>query len=126
MTKLQIANELLKNTTSICLKNLIENYIANMNGYVAGHISEGDFVIDDELIGLDLCITYIEKENFNIMDWQLLEIPIYYAHVFYNPKTEQMFDIAVFDDGEVIPRYIMNGNEQDATSIQEAIEKYDI
>jgi len=124
MGKLQIANELLKNTTNIYLKNQIENYIANVNGYIHGHVSEGDFEILDDGIALDMCITYIEKDKFDIKDWQLFEIPIYYAHVFYNPKTEQMFDIAVFEDGKVIPRYIKNGNEKDATSIQEAIEKY--
>jgi len=123
--KLQIANELLKNTTNIYLKNQIENYIANMNGYINGYVSEGDFEILDNGIALDMCITYIEKEKFDIKDWQLFEIPIYYAHVFYNPKTEQMFDIAVFADGEVTPRYISKGNEKDATSILEAIEKYD-
>lgn len=37
-----------------------------------------------------------------------------------------MFDLAAFEDGEVIPRYISNGNEEDANSIQEAIENYDI
>ena len=36
-----------------------------------------------------------------------------------------MFDIDVFDDGEVTPTYILNGNEEDAKSIQEAIEKYE-
>lgn len=130
MDKLQIANELLKNTTNIYLKNQLENYIANMNLYIYGHISEGDFEILDEGIALDMCITYIEKEKFDITDWQLFEIPIYYVplqyktHVFYNSKTKQMFDLAVFYDGEVIPRYIANGSEKDATSIQEAIEKY--
>lgn len=124
MNKLQIANELLKNTTNIYLKNQLENYIANMNLYIYGHISEGDFETLDEGIALDMCITYIAKEKFNITDWQLFEIPIYYAHVFYNPKTKQIFDLAVFDDGEVIPRYIANGSEKDATSIQEAIKKY--
>lgn len=124
MNKLEIAQELLKNTTNIYLKELIENYIANMNGYIDGHVSDGDFEIFDDGIALDMCITYIEKEKFDIKDWQLFEIPIYYAHVFYNPKTDQTFDIAAFEDGEVTPRYLANGNEEDAKSIQEAIEKY--
>jgi len=122
--KLQIAKELLKNTTNIYLKKQIDNYIANMNGYIKAYIDEKDFVIKDELISLDLCIAYIEREKFDITDWELCEIPIYYAHIFYNPKTEKMFNLAVFEDGEVIPRYIKNGNEEDAASIQEAIEKY--
>lgn len=124
MNKLEIAHELLKNTTNIYLKKHIENYIANMDGYIAGHVSEGDFEILDDGIAFDICITYIEKEQFDIKDWQLFEIPIYYAHVFYNPKTKQMFDLAVFEDGETTPRYISKGNEEDAKSIPEAIEKY--
>lgn len=123
MNKLEIAKELLKNTLNIYLKNFIENYIANMNGYIEAHISEKNYA--DACIKFDLCITQIEKEKFDIKDWGLFEIPIEYAYIFYNPKTEQMFDIDVFDDGEVIPTYISNGNEEFAKSIQEAIEKYD-
>lgn len=125
MTKLQIANELLKNTENIYLKNYLENYIANMNGYISGHISENDFEILDGGIALDLIFNYIEKENFNITGWQLIEIPIYFVHIFHNPLTKQAFELHVLEDGQVIPRYISNGNEKDATIIQEAIERYE-
>jgi hypothetical protein len=116
MSKLEIAQELFKNTTNIYLKKLIENYIANNGSICNAHM--------DYFIRLDLCIAYIEKEKFDITGWQLFDIHIEYAHVFYNLKTEQMFELTAFEDGEVTPCYLSNGNEEDATSIQEAIEKY--
>lgn len=125
MNRIEIAKELLKNTTNIYLKKDIENYILNIDYYITGHILKNEFYISDTVMGLDMCISYIEKENFNITNWGLFEIPIYYSYVFYNDKTIQMFDIAIFEDATVIPRYLSKGNEKNAKSIQEAIEKYD-
>lgn len=44
---------------------------------------------------------------------------------FRNEKTNQNFDLAIWDIGEVIPRYLDNNyNEQDSKSILEAIDHY--
>lgn len=119
MNKIEIANELLKNTKNIYLKDFIKTYIKNI------HNIEQNKCKRKELIRLDNCISYIEKVNFNITDWGLWEIPIFYAHCFYKDKTKQMFDLAVWYIGEVIPRYLdANCNEEDAESIEEAIQKY--
>ncbi|GAF66420.1 putatice ATPase [Bacillus sp. TS-2] len=119
MKKTNIANELLKNTTNEYLKVFITNYILNMEELENGY--DGD----EDLIRFHNCITYIEKEKFDITGWELFEIPIFYAHCFRNEKTNQNFDLAVWEIGEVIPRYLDdNFNEQDSKSIQEAIDNY--
>lgn len=125
MNKLQIAEELQKNTTNIYGKNHIKEYIANMNGYIEGHVSEGDFDIRDVGIALDLCFTYIVKERFDIKDWYLFEIPIENVYVFANVKKSEVFDLVVSNDGQVFPSYIdSNSTQQHAISIKEAIGKY--
>lgn len=119
MESIKIANELLINTTNESLKVFISNYILNMK------VLENSY--DEQLIRFHNCITYIEKENFDITGWKLFEIPIFYAHCFRNDKTNQYFDLAVWDIGEVIPRYLDdNCCEQNSKSIQEAIDNYSI
>lgn len=120
MNKLQIAHELLKNTTNIYLREFIRSYIENMQT-----IENGQADVDEPLIRFDNCISYIEKVQFDIMEWGLWEIPIFYSHCFWNEKAKQFFDLAVWDIGEVIPRYLdSRACEEDAKSIPEAIEKY--
>ena len=120
MTKIEIAKELLKNTTNIHLKSFIKDYITDIT-------EKKVFSEDrDDLIRFDNCISFIEKVAFEIIDWQLFEIPIFYSHCFLNEKKNQAFDLAVWDIGEVIPRYIKDSNEHDAKSIEEAIEKYEV
>lgn len=120
MNKLEIAQELLKNTTYIYLREFIRSYIENMQT-----IENGQADVDEPLIRFDNCISYIEKVQFDIREWGLWEIPIFYSHCFRNEKTKQFFDLAVWDIGEVIPRYIdSRACEEDAKSIPEAIEKY--
>lgn len=120
MGKMQIASELLKNSTNIYIQNLIDKYIENI------HVIENNKCENEELIRFDNCISYIKKVGFDIIDWMLFEIPIFYSYCFWNKKTKKAFDLAVWNIGEVIPRYLDCGaNEQDAKTIQEAIEKYD-
>lgn len=120
MNKLEIAQELLKNTTNIYLREFIRGYIENMQT-----IENGQADVDEPLIRFDNCISYIEKVQFDITEWGLWEIPIFYSHCFWNEKTKQFFDLAVWDIGEVIPRYLdSRACEEDAKSIPEAIEKY--
>lgn len=117
MQKEQIVNELLKNTLEPHLKEFISEYIKTLN------IDEKD--TDIELLRFGNCISYIQVTGFDIRDWGLFDVPTGYAHVFKNKINNQMFDLAVFDLSEVTPRYLdLNFNEQDASSIEEAIKKY--
>lgn len=119
MVKTKIASELLKNTTNKPLQVFISNYISQLENLESGYNQEQD------LVRFHNCITYIEKANFDITGWKLFEIPIFYAHCFRNEKNNQNFDLAVWDIGEVIPRYLDDkGCEQNSKSIQEAIKKY--
>ncbi|MGG4263766.1 hypothetical protein [Peribacillus simplex] len=119
MNKLEIAEELLKNTDGDYLKVYISNYILYMEEFENGW--DGDI----DLIRFHNCISYIEKENFDIRGWMLLEVPIFYNHCFWNEQTDENFDLVVWELGEVIPRYLDSEiNERDAKTIQEAIDKY--
>lgn len=121
MKKTKIANELLKNTTNEYLKVFISNYISNMEFLEKG--CDGD----EKLCRFHNCITYIEQENFDITGWNLHEIPTFYAHCFRNKKKNQYFDLAVWDIGDVIPRYLDDDCcEKDAKSIQEAINNFSV
>ncbi|MFF5400386.1 hypothetical protein ACFY5J_23760 [Peribacillus butanolivorans] len=52
----------------------------------------------------------------------LQEIPIFYCHCFWNEHSKKSFDLAVWNLGEVIPRYLdSEHNEKDAKTIQEVI-----
>lgn len=119
--KVEIAKELLKNSPNIYIKYMIEEYIINFEKLKQG-IRENK---DDRLIRLHNCISYIKETDFDFSGWGIWEIPIFYAHIFRNENTNEFFDLAVWDIGKVIPRYIDEySNEQDAKSIEEAIKKY--
>ncbi|PGA62192.1 hypothetical protein [Bacillus pseudomycoides] len=121
MDKLEIANELFKNSYNVYIKEFIEKYLLNFKGLEKGEYENED----DGLIRLHDCISYIKEKDFDIRGWGIWEIPIFYAHVFSNKTTNEFFDLAVWDIGKVIPRYIdEHSNEQDAKSIEEAIKKY--
>lgn len=114
----QIASELLKNSGKF-YKEVIENYLDHLQEIEQGHCK------DIELLRLHDCISYIRSVGFEIKGWMLWQIPTFYSHVFRNAKKNEWFDLAVWDIGEVIPRYLCErANEQDAKTIQEAIERY--
>ena len=120
MKKKEIARKKIKNTTNICMQKFINKYISNIR------ILEDGECKNKELIRFHNCISYIKDAKFDISGWKLHEIPIFYAHCFWNENKEKAFDLAVWDIGEVIPRYLdSEANEQDASTIEEAIEKYD-
>ncbi|AFU17195.1 hypothetical protein MC28_D146 (plasmid) [Bacillus thuringiensis MC28] len=121
MKKIEIAKELLKNSTG-CIKGFIEKYLLNFKE-LEQEIYENEG--DKSLVRLHNCISYIQKEDFDITGWQLWEVPMPYSHCFLNRQTNEQFDLAVWNLGEVIPSYINDfANEQDAKSIEEAIKKY--
>ncbi|MGZ9869566.1 hypothetical protein ACU3L3_14200 [Priestia endophytica] len=121
MNKLRIAEELLKNTTPDQLGTLLKNYIFNMRELKQVKYKEED----EKLARLYNCIAYIEKENFDITGWALVEIPISFCYCFYNKSTDESFDLKVWDTGRVVPIYLDNEqDDREANSIQEAIEKY--
>lgn len=122
MEKIEISLELLKNTTNKYNKDFIKEYIMILK------IADIKNCNNEEILRFDKCISYIKEVDFDINGWMLFEIPIDYAHCFWNETTKQAFDLDIFKvDGEVIPTYLdNNSNEQEAKTIHEAIEKYDI
>jgi len=55
----------------------------------------------------------------------LFEIPIYSSYCFLNENTNGFFDLSISEVGNVVPHYLdNNGYLQDATTIEEAINKY--
>lgn len=117
MDKIKIAETILENTTNVYMREFISDYI--------NEIKTQPKHMDVTYARFDCCIDYIMESGFEIRGWGLWEIPIFYSHCFWNKQEKKAFDLAVWDIGKVIPRYIKNGNEEDAASIQEAIEKYD-
>lgn len=119
-----IANKILKNTNDSQLQDFIKEYIS----IVERTYIENDDMYEDDMIRFNKCIEYIIEKNFDVSEWGLWEIPIYYAHCFFNNKEEQvkMFDLDVYElDGNVIPTYLdKDCNEESAATIDEAIEKY--
>ncbi|MFJ8531106.1 hypothetical protein [Bacillus sp. NPDC094106] len=118
-TKIEIAEELLKNTPNIYMQKIIQEY-----RWYCDFIEKGEFECGEDtiLIRFHNCISYIKEVGFDIRGWGLWEIPIYYSHCFFNKNTGKWFDLAVWDIGEVIPTYIDGcSNEQIAKSIEEAI-----
>lgn len=69
-------------------------------------------------------IVLFEKENMELENWGLFEIPISGNYCFYNWKTEDNVAFAnyFFDKNYFSPLYIdKHSNEQVASSIKEAI-----
>ena len=115
MDKVRIAETILENTVNICMREFISDYINE----IRTHTND----MDVAYARFDCCIDYIMESGFDMHGWGLWEIPIFYSHCFWNKTEKKAFDLAVWDIGEVIPRYIKDGNEHDASSIEEAIEK---
>lgn len=114
MTHFEIANELLKNSKNDYIKEFITNYILYKTEYEYGN----DMCFHN-------CISYIEKENFDITGWELSEVPISYVFCFYNEHKKAAFDLMVSNTGEVIPQYLdSDQNDQQAKTIQEAINNF--
>ena len=120
MNKHEVAVELLNNTFRIYTQGLLKEYLSRMKSI------EQNMCNDNELLRLDNCISYISVVGFDIRGWMLFEIPVFYSHCFWNPKSRKAFDLAVWDLGIVIPRYLDSKvNEHDAITIVESIENYD-
>ncbi|MCQ4925024.1 hypothetical protein NE686_18125 [Tissierella carlieri] len=121
MEKIEIALELFENTRSKGIKDFIKNYILNIETI------EESKCVDEKLIRFDNCLSYIEKVDFDISGWMLFDIPIFYAHCFLNNNTKKAFDLAVYDIGKVIVRYIDSDmNEEDCETIEQSIENYNM
>ncbi|MED4253343.1 hypothetical protein P4689_12110 [Priestia megaterium] len=109
----------LKNSENDYIKSLIKNYLLNFEELEQGKCE------NEMLIRFHICVSYINKVDFNIKGWILNEIPTFYAHCFCNKKTNEAFDLGVGALGEVIPRYLdSQANEQDSKNIEEAIKNF--
>lgn len=117
MDKIGIAEIILENTMNVYMREFISDYINEIRTHTKD--------MDAAYARIDSCIDYIMESGFDMHGWGLWEIPIFYRYCFWNKTEKKAFDLAVWDISEVIPRYIKNDNEEDAVSIEEAIEKYD-
>lgn len=117
--KVNIVNELLKNTKKRPYEeSLMIRYLESLE--------KGSIIEDDEQ-RFNSCIQFLIEDNFNPNGWQLDDIPIFYAHYFWNTDKKQAFILAVLEVGEVNPRYLdKDANEQEAEFINEAIGHFDI
>lgn len=73
--------------------------------------------------------TQMEEEKIEIEGWILDDHPLETIFCFYQPETNQAFDILINDTGNLVPYY--SGEEDEnrfnsfpAKTIKEAIEKY--
>ena len=110
--KRKIGLELLKNSPGN-MKTFLEDYLKK---------TESGEKLNGDLSDFDTCVEYIKKCCFDITGWMLWEMPSCYSICFYNECTNKSFDLAVWN-GEITPRYIASGNEEDASTIEEAIAK---
>lgn len=115
MDKRKIGLELLKNSPGN-MKTFLEVYLEK---------TDSGEKLNNDLSDFDTCVEYIKKCCFDITGWMLWEMPTSYSYCFYNESTNKAFDLVVCNS-EVIPRYIGAGNEEDANSIEEAIEKCEL
>jgi hypothetical protein len=115
-----IATTLMLNTSSVYLNAFLNGYILNIKD-----IKKNPKKFNSEFEKLHYCIEYILSVNFDVNGWALWEIPVYYSYNFFNKKEKKSFDLAVYDKNDITPRYLSDSfNEEDAESIEEAIEKY--
>lgn len=104
MDKIRIAKTIRENTQNVCMREFISEYICT--------IEKCAEFSDEALIRFDNCIDYILGSGFDMQGWGLWEIPIFYSHCFWNRQKKKAFDLAVWDIGEVIPRYRFDYSKQ--------------
>ena len=128
--KSKIALELLKNSSIFMLRFNI-SYGNIMKTFLEDYLKKIDSgeKLNEDLLDFDSCVEYMRKCCFDITGWMLWEKSTSYSYChfycFYNESTKKAFDLVVLN-GEVTPRYIASGNEEDANTIEEAIEKYEM
>ncbi|MFJ7954207.1 hypothetical protein ACIQZG_22145 [Lysinibacillus sp. NPDC096418] len=121
MNKMEIAYELLSNTRSALLKDLIQSVISNIEEIPISNS------LNEEIIRFQNCLTYIEGSGFNIKGWSLIEIPIYFTFCFADIKNNKFFDLDVYSIDKVIPKYVDESDiEREVETIQIAINRYEI
>lgn len=82
-----------------------------------------DLAKSDELF--DKALDFVCASKLNMRGWRFLEEPRRGLFVFHNPRKNQTFDICVALDGSAVtPQYIEASQEHVASSIEEAIKKY--
>ncbi|BBM13542.1 hypothetical protein ABVF54_05690 [Enterococcus mundtii] len=74
-------------------------------------------------------IAQMEEEKIEIEGWILDERPLVTIFCFYQPETNQAFDIVINEAGNLVPYYSGEDDENGinsfpANTIKEAIEKY--
>lgn len=115
--KLNIANELEKNTSCIYIKeNIVDLLIC----------SEQNIELTERLISLEKCLEYLSEHLENSEGWGIEEIPTNNYYCFLNITDKKAFDLFVTEDLEVIPSYLDVCEQVFASSLSEAIEKYDM
>lgn len=113
MTKFEIANELLKNTEDESIKYEISRYINQLKEN--SHVSNAK---------LDLNVSYMSKNDFDVTGFKISEMSHWYPSVFENENEQKMF-ITVIMKNECKPCYSKGFDFKLADSIEEAVEKYE-
>lgn len=73
---------------------------------------------------LNQIVMLIAEDSFNIEGFELLEIPHPHVFCFGNIATNQFFDVVKFFDNKWEFSFMKNSSNKLATSIEEAISKY--
>lgn len=75
---------------------------------------------------LESIIHQMEKEQINIENWRLDEIPTENIYAFVNEELGQAFDIEIYDH-TIQPFYLTHQiADRNATTIKEAIDHYEL
>lgn len=116
---LKIAEVIKNNTTSHPLKDWIEDMILNV------HLAKVE--IDDYLYLYDV-FKFIMEDGYNISNFEFYELPHELVYVFYNDKTNEMFDIIVEEyenDFKIFAEYLNDDRQSVKTkNIKEAIDGF--
>lgn len=115
--KIEIASELLKNTSNLSLSSFLDRYI-----YIEKNNFFNEFSKESDVARFNKCIEYLIEAKFNMLGWEL----IYPMYSFYNSNNGKIFILEVLNlESRVIPIYLdENFDKHEAKSIKEAIKKY--
>lgn len=113
-----------------CAKKILANTSAPYNQDIEIFIEEyGEFQEETSFQDLLDVFTRLCKEDFDISDFELYEVPHPSVYIFYNEKKNQMFEVCIDDfckTGEYACISYLNDEYYNckADTIPEAIRKY--
>lgn len=80
---------------------------------------------------IEQIITIMQKEDLELTEWRLVDIPSERVYSFYNEKRKEAFDFEEDEKGELSPHYYNTKRKSKTTkypvsTIKEAISRYRI